>query len=79
MIFKIEIILIIFSANIYILDPMDHNPKRVTTQKLDTFFLVKDHYLKTGHEPFIRIDLQHYFKTKKNTMLTIIYCKFLIF
>jgi hypothetical protein len=37
-----------FLVNIYILEPMDHDPKRVTTQKRVTIFLVKDHDQKTG-------------------------------
>ena len=53
---KIEMELIMFSVNIYVLDPMDHDPKRVTGWCITIFLVkVKDHDPKTPR--FRRIDL----------------------
>ena len=43
---------IMFSVNIYILEPMDHDPKRVTTQKRVTILMAKDHDTKMDHALF---------------------------
>ena len=43
---------IMFSVNIYILGSMDHDPKRVTTQKQVTILIEKDHDPKMDHDLF---------------------------
>ena len=42
---------IMFLVNIYMLGSMDHDPKRITTQKRVMIFLVKDHDQKTVTDP----------------------------
>ena len=41
-----------FSVNIYMLKPMDHGPKRVTTQMWITILMAKDHDQKIDRDPF---------------------------
>ena len=41
-----------FSVNIHRLESMDHDPKRITTQKRVTIFLIKDHDTKMNQDLF---------------------------
>ena len=43
---------IMFSVNIYILESMDHDPKRVITQKWVTILIANDHDPKIDHDLF---------------------------